>query len=262
GSRGTDPPMAGGDTMSRYARQIAVPVFGPEGQERLRVARILVAGAGGLAAPVLQYLVGAGVGFIRLVDPDLVEQGNLHRQTLFRESDLGRAKVDAAADTLAALNPDCTVEAVRARVDPGNAAALADGAEIILDSGDSVAVIYILSDLCHDTGRTFISASVIGTDGYVGGFCGGGPSVRAVFPELPPRLGSCAEDGVLGPVLGVVGSLQAQMSLAILARMTPSPIGRLISYDARLHRFGGFDFSAAVEPVHRPAFIAPDAIVD
>ncbi|MDY8110193.1 HesA/MoeB/ThiF family protein [Fulvimarina sp. 2208YS6-2-32] len=246
--------------MSRYDRQIAVEAFGASGQRRLGAARALVVGAGGLAAPVLQYLVGAGLGSIRLVDPDRVERGNLHRQTLFRMEDLGRAKVVAARETLAALNPDCALEPVEARLHPGNAAELAGGADVILDCADSFAVSYVLSDLCRDKGIPFVSASVIGTEGYVGAFCGGAPSLRAVFPDLPRQLGSCAADGVLGPVLGVVGSLQAQMVLAILAEIAPSPLGRLVSYDARAHRFGGFDFASAPEPANAPVFIAPDTI--
>ena len=242
--------------MSRYARQ--VPVIGAAAQARLAAARVLVVGAGGLAAPVLQYLVGAGVGRIRLVDPDRAELSNLHRQTLFRMADLGQPKAEAAAAQLAGLNPECLIEAIVHALDPANVAALCDGVTLVLDCADSFAASYTLSDHCAAVGLPLISASVTGTAGYVGGFCGGAPSLRAVFPDLPARAGSCAEVGVLGPMVGLLGSLQAQMALAVLAGIQPSPLGQLITADGL--RLGGFRFDTAPEPAWQPRFIAVSAI--
>ncbi|MEO0914188.1 MAG: ThiF family adenylyltransferase, partial [Pseudomonadota bacterium] len=126
------------------------------------------------------------------------------------------AKARAAADALTALNSGCRMVPVLARLGPGNAEALVSGVDIVLDCADSFAASYILSDLCFLQGTPLISASALGLEGYVGGFCAGAPSLRAVFPELPERVASCATAGVLGPVVGTLGALQAQMALSHL----------------------------------------------
>ncbi|MGH1460282.1 MAG: HesA/MoeB/ThiF family protein [Paracoccaceae bacterium] len=239
--------------MNRYLRQMAV--LGENAQRQLAEASVLVIGAGGLAAPVMQYLVGAGVGHIRIADADVISLSNLNRQTLFREADIGLPKVDVIARAMTALNPDTTTKPMHQRVDPANIATICEGMTLILDCADSFAVSYIASDHCLETGQPLVSASVVGRDGYVGGFCGGKPGLRAVFPDLPDQLGSCDTDGVLGPSVGVIGSLQAQMAMAILTGDMQG-LGQLVTYDARTLRFGGFRFDTASDPAPNPAFIA------
>ena len=250
--------------MSRYARQICLPEIGAAGQERLAAARVLIVGAGGLAASLLPALVGAGVGAsaaggrIELVDHDRVELGNLHRQTVFSTADIDQPKAVCAARAMAALNAECHLMPQVARMDPVLARAMITrGAfDLVLDAADSFALTYSLSDICAATGTPLISASVLARAGMVGGFCGGAPSYRAVFPDLPPRMQTCAEAGVMGPAVMMMGALQAQMALSVLLGHQPSPLGQMMSVDLAAWRVSTFRFDGAEEETaQRPQIV-------
>lgn len=246
--------------MNRYARQIILPEVGAEGQARLGEAHVLVVGAGGLGVPVLQYLAGAGVGRITLVDGDRIAAHNLHRQPLYRMDQVGSYKAEAARDALAALNPEVAVVPQIAWLDPVNAAQWVGATDLVLDCADTFAASLTLSDACMAAGTPLIAASALAQSGYAGGFCGGAPSLRAVFLDLPERGATCETAGVMGPVVGMIGALQAQMALAALLGLAPSPLGHLVSFDAGRWRFGGFRFDKAAEPDHLLPFVATSQI--
>ncbi|MEX2518744.1 MAG: HesA/MoeB/ThiF family protein [Paracoccaceae bacterium] len=234
--------------MSRYARQTILPEMGAAGQAKLAAAHVLVVGAGGLGAPVLPYLAGAGVGAITILDNDRVDESNLHRQVIFTETEIGAPKAAAAAARIRALNSEIRVVAAQDTLRPDNVARWIAPADIVLDCADSFAASYTLSDACLAAGKPLISASALGLSGYAGGFCGGAPSLRAVFPDLPEQAANCATAGVLGPVVGVIGAMQAQMALACLIGLSPSPLGLLARYDALKFRATSFRFDGAPEP--------------
>ncbi|MEO9274169.1 HesA/MoeB/ThiF family protein [Marinomonas sp. 5E14-1] len=250
--------------MSRYKRQTCLPEVGETGQQALASARVLVVGAGGLGCAVLPYLVGAGVGEITLVDGDVVSLSNLHRQILYREADVDLSKVECAKRHLNGLNNDCVITTHFTALTPSNVATLCDGMDMVLDCADNFAVSYTLSDHCHLHHVKLVSASALGFEGYVGGFCGGKPSLRAVFPELPQRAKNCSSAGVMGPVVGVLGSLQAQFALNVLLDVEPSPLGQLVSMDLRHSRQSHFRFDDAPEPPpeHYLGFISKEHITD
>ena len=253
----------------RYSRQTILPEVGTAGQARLAAANVLVVGSGGLGCAVLAYLAAAGVGRLTIVDPDRVEESNLHRQPLYRMSDIGQPKAAAARAALLQLNPGVRIEALAERLRAGNAARLVAGADLVVDAADSLAVTYILSDACQGAGAVLVSASVLGLQGYVGVFCGDAPGYRAVFPEMPRQAGSCAQAGVLGTAVGVMGTLQAHLALAVLLDLKPPVLGRLLSVDLRTLHVGDFSFLGAQEqqgPPLRfidPADVGPeDRVVD
>ena len=255
--------------MDRYQRQTMLPEIGETGQQRLRAARVLVVGAGGLGSTVLPLLAGAGVGFIRLYDGDRVELHNLHRQTLFGMEDIGEPKVSAARRALIQRNPDCEVDA-RAQVLTASLLPEAlDAIDLVIDAADNFAITYQLSDACLLRSLPLVCASVLGRKGYVGGFCGGAPGYRALFPQLPTTAGNCNTAGVMGPAVATLGALQAQMALSLLLKLTPSPLGCMIHCDFINWHLRQFRFDDAPEPalpgipfIDLPMLTARDCIVE
>lgn len=237
-------------SSDRYARQSILPNVGTHGQAQLARSCALVVGAGALGSPVLQYLAGAGVSHIILVDPDVVQLSNLHRQPLHDEGQLGKAKVDSAVERLHAFNATIRLTPHAAALTPDNAPDWVAQADVVLDCADSFAVSYTLSDECCKQSKPYISASVLGMSGYVGGFCQHAPSLRAVFPQIPTQVTTCSEAGVMGPVAATLGSIQAQMALAVLLGQQPSPLGLMISVDFSTYEFRRFRFDHAPEPEH------------
>jgi molybdopterin/thiamine biosynthesis adenylyltransferase/rhodanese-related sulfurtransferase len=250
-----------GHATDRYSRQTILREVGAEGQARLRAASVLVIGAGGLGSAVLQYLCAAGIGRMIIVDHDRVEESNLHRQPIYRMGDVGSLKAQAARDALLSTNPEVRIEALCERLTPANVQRLVAGVDVIVDAADSFAVTYVVSDECLRVKTPLISASVLGLSGYVGAFCGGAPSYRAVFPEMPPQAGSCSTAGVLGTAVGVMGTLEAHLVLSLLLDLQPGVLGQLVTVDFRTMRFGGFSFVGAGEPAGAAMpFIAADQV--
>lgn len=221
--------------VRRYARHLLVPEIGVAGQRRLKAARVLVVGAGGLGSPALLYLAAAGVGTIGVLDDDVVEESNLQRQVVHTSADLGRAKVDSAADAVARTNPLVTVVRHRERLTPTNAAALVAGYDLVLDGADNFPTRYVVDDACVAAGLPWVWGAVLRFDGHVAVFDGRtGPTYRDLFPR-PPAPGavpSCAEAGVLGGVCAQVGSVMATEAVKLITGAGASLLGRVLVVDA------------------------------
>ncbi len=224
------------EELERYARHIVLREIGGPGQKRLRRAHVLVIGAGGLGCPALLYLAAAGVGRIRLVDDDAVALSNLQRQVLFGESDIDRPKAAAAARRLAELNPGCAVEPIAERFDEGSAERLAEGVDLILDGSDSFSTRRLANRTAIAAGLPLVFGAVGQWEGQVSLFepSAGGPCYHCLFPEDPAEglAPSCAEAGVMGALVGVVGGLMAGEAIKRIAGAGETLRGRLLLYDA------------------------------
>jgi len=237
--------------MQRYQRQMQLPQIGELGQRRLQQARVLVVGAGGLSATLLPQLVGAGIGRIRLYDADRVALHNLHRQTLFKQQDIGKAKALCAQAHLSQSNSDVLIEPEVTHITASTLRQALRDIDIVVDAADNFATTYLLSDACLTHGLPLISASALGTQGYVGGFCGGAPSYKALFPHLPETEGNCQSAGVMGPVVACIAAIQAQMVLSWVLQSTPSPLGSLVRCNFTDWQFSQFRFDTAIEPIEK-----------
>ena len=229
--------------LSRYSRHILLAEVGAVGQAKLRAARVLVVGAGGLGSPLALYLAAAGVGTIGLVDHDALELSNLQRQVAHTTARIGRNKAASAAETIAALNPEVKVEIHPRRMDADAARELIPRYDIVCDGTDNFATRFLLGDACHLLGRPLVSAAVLRFEGQLSVFRGhegeAHPCHRCLHPEPPPEglVPTCSEAGVLGAVTGVMGTLQATEVLKLILGIGEGLAGRLLLWDALDARF-------------------------
>jgi sulfur-carrier protein adenylyltransferase/sulfurtransferase len=216
-----------------YSRQMVLPEVGSDGQARIRRARVLVVGAGGLGVPVLGYLAGAGVGTLGILDGDILEPSNLHRQTLYALDDVGRPKALLAAERLRALNPEVDVRAYAERADRERLPALAAGYDVLVDCSDNFTTRFVVNDVAVGLGKAAVLASVYQYEGQLQVLKPGGACLRCVWPEATRDglVGNCAEAGVLGPVPGVLGSLQALEVLKLVLGLPSNAEGAVVLVD-------------------------------
>jgi len=228
------------DEEYRYSRHLVLPGVGMAGQERLRRARVLIVGAGGLGSPAALYLAAAGVGTIGIADADTVDVGNLQRQVLHRTADAGRLKVESAADALRALNPLVEVRPIPERIAAANALERLAGYDAVVDGTDNFPARYLLNDACALLGLPLVFGSIFRFEGQAAVFdVRRGPCYRCLFPEPPPpeSVPTCAEGGVLGALPGMIGAVQANETLKLLLDIGEPLIGRLLLLDALAMRF-------------------------
>jgi len=241
------------DEIQRYSRHILLQEVGGFGQAKLKAARVLVIGAGGLGSPLMLYLAAAGIGAIGVVDDDTVELSNLQRQIAHTTARIGVPKVVSAAQAAIELNPDVRVEAHATRLDAGNALDLIGHYDLVCDGSDNFATRFLVADACALAKRTLVSAAVLRFEGQLSVFKPhqGGPCYRCLYPEAPPpgAVPTCSEAGVLGAVTGVMGTLQATEVLKEILDVGDTLSGRLLVWDALATRFRTIKLS--VDPTCR-----------
>ncbi|MEZ0311022.1 MAG: molybdopterin-synthase adenylyltransferase MoeB [Myxococcota bacterium] len=253
------------DERARYARHLALAEVGEAGQLRLKRSHVLVVGVGGLGSPVVLYLAAAGVGRVTLVDGDVVDASNLQRQIVHGVSTLGLPKVESAQRRLLDVNPHITVRAVAEHLTASNAATLVGDCDVVVDASDNFATRYLVNDACIAAGKPVVHASILRFEGQLTVFVPGrGPCYRCLFAEAPAAglVPSCAEDGVLGVLPGMLGTMQANETLKILLGIGEPLIGRLLVIDALAMQVQELRFAKRADcpscgPMRRPADVPP-----
>jgi len=219
------------DEIERYARHLVLREIGGPGQQKLKAARVLIVGAGGLGAPAALYLAAAGVGVIGLIDPDAVSLSNLQRQVLYATMDTGEVKVEAAARRLSALNPNVDIVPMPVAIDTDNARGVIHRFDLVLDGTDDFAVRFAVNAACVHEGRPLVSGAIGRWTGQVGVF-GKKPCYRCLVPDIPPDAETCQGVGVVGALAGVIGSMMALEAVKLITGAGEALAGRLMIYDA------------------------------
>lgn len=222
------------DQLLRYSRHILLPGFGSDGQQRLLAARVLIVGLGGLGSPVAMYLAAAGVGTLLLADFDAVDLSNLQRQLLHATADIGRTKVDSAIDKLRALNPEVRLEPVKASLNPGRLAELVERVDLVVDCCDNFATRFAVNAACVAHRLPLVSGAAIRTEGQVSVYSGqpGEPCYQCLYPSHGEIAETCERSGVLAPLVGIIGSVQAAEAIKVLTGLGEALFGRLLLLDA------------------------------
>jgi molybdopterin/thiamine biosynthesis adenylyltransferase/rhodanese-related sulfurtransferase len=223
------------DEVRRYSRHLIIPDVGMTGQKRLKNAKVLCVGAGGLGSPALLYLAAAGVGTLGVIDFDVVDESNLQRQIIHGQSDVGRSKAESARDSIREINPLVNVVLYEERLDSDNAMRIFQPYDLIVDGTDNFATRYLVNDACVLLGKPYVWGSIYRFDGQASVFWAEyGPCYRCLYPEPPPpgMVPSCAEGGVLGVLCASIGSIQVNEAIKLITGIGDPLVGRLMIYDA------------------------------